>query len=79
MSGWHPSDRPKGSVNGSYVFRASNNITQPGTSLNDKNHTGTRSRTITQAHFKSLRCYRHWCRMMPWIIMIYSMAEHTNQ
>ena len=51
----------------------SNNITKPGQFMNDMNPSGIKSRTLPQAHFKSLRCYRKFCRMMPFIINSYSL------
>ncbi|CAI2382437.1 unnamed protein product [Moneuplotes crassus] len=79
MSGWHPSDRSTLSQRKITAVRAGNNITQPGTLGNYFNSTGTSSRTIAQAHFRALRCYRHYCRMVPWIIKIYSMNESFTE
>ena len=30
---------------------------------------------MVEAHFKSLRCFRKWCRMMPFIIHHYALRR----
>ncbi len=79
MSGWHLDDRSRMSKSINTSGNASNKITQPGHLMNNSNGSGMKSRTIAQAHFKALRCYRHWCRMVPWILKVYSMRENFNE
>ena len=79
MSGWHPGDGQVGNQRGITHMRASNNITKPGSLVMTQNPAGTRSRTLTQAHFKALRCYRHYCRMIPFLLKVYSMRDMTTE
>ena len=79
MSGWHPTDRQSTDSKTITNLRSYNNMTQPGKLVSNMNPTGTPSRSITQAHFKALRCYRHYCRMIPFLLKTYSMREMTNE
>ena len=37
-----------------------------------------RSRSLVEAHFKSLRLYRKYCRYMPFVINYYGYRKYTN-
>ena len=37
-----------------------------------------RSRSVVEAHFKSLRLYRKYCRYMPFVINYYGYRKYTN-
>ncbi len=65
MSGWHVMDSilEEGSE-----FPSTNIITGPGMVPSHKIPAPTPSRNIVEAHFKSLRCFRKWCRYMPFVI-----------
>ena len=67
MSGWHGRDR-KLEEDGGDEFPALNNITVRGALPADQVPAPTRSRTLPEAHFKSLRLFRKWCRYMPFIV-----------
>ncbi len=65
MSGWHVFDKM---IEADTEFPASNVITGGGALPSDKVPSPMRSRNMIEAHFKSLRCFRKWCRYMPFII-----------
>jgi hypothetical protein len=79
MSGWHPSDKMQEEDTGD-DFPAINNITVAGYLPSDQvpapsklppkltvNITA-KSRSVVEAHFKSLRLFRKYCRYMPFVI-----------
>jgi hypothetical protein len=59
-------------------FPAMNNITVPGILPCDWVPASSKSRTLPEAHFKSLRLYRKWCRYTPFIINWTGMRTHAN-
>eukprot|EP00493_Phyllostaurus_siculus_P010296 UN10437 len=67
MSGWHTRDRKLEEDVGD-DFPALNNITVRGALPADMVPAPTCSRTIPEAHFKSLRLFRKWCRYMPFVV-----------
>ena len=38
----------------------------------------TRSRSVTEAHFKSMRLFRKYCRYMPFLIGLNGMQRYTT-
>lgn len=68
MSGWDGDDRYLDIVDNTRLS-CRNNITVPGILPADKVPSPTTSHNIVQAHMKSLRLYRKYCRMLPFIIM----------
>ncbi|CDW90879.1 UNKNOWN [Stylonychia lemnae] len=77
MSGWSPADKYIEEMTGS-EFPAVNNITIYGQLPSDQVPTPTRSRTLVQAHMKSLRLFRKWCRYMPMIVTWQNMNKYTT-
>ena len=67
MSGWNLKDRKLAEDVGD-DFPALNNITIRGALPSDMVPAPTRSRTLPEAHFKSLRLFRKWCRYMPFVV-----------
>ena len=67
MSGWHSRDNKIEEDYGD-DFPAVNNITVRGALPADQVPSPTQSRTLPEAHFKSLRLFRKWCRFMPFIV-----------
>ena len=67
MSGWKGLDAHMAEDYGD-DFPAVNNITIRGQLPSDQVPAPLRSNSVTQAHFKSLRCFRKWCRCMPFIV-----------
>ena len=67
MSGWNIRDRKLAEDVGD-DFPAMNNITIRGALPSDQVPAPKQSRTLPEAHFKSLRLFRKWCRYMPFVV-----------
>ena len=67
MSGWHPKDKKMWEDVGDDM-PAFNNITTRGFLPADQVPGPTRSRNVVEAHQKSLRLFRRWCRFTPFIV-----------
>ena len=76
MSGWHTADKGWELEGGE--FPAVNIITGPGSLPSDKIPSPKRSRNVVEAHFKSLRCFRRWCRYMPFVVHKYGMRAQVT-
>ena len=59
-------------------FPASNIITGPGMLPADKIPVSRGSRNMVEAHFKTLRCFRKWCRYMPFVIHKAGFRVHAS-
>ena len=57
---------------------AHNNITVRGNLPADMVPSPTRSRTLPEAHMKTLRMYRKWCRYMPFVINWTSYRKYAT-
>ena len=77
MSGWHLADQSLEENTGD-DFPAQNNITIAGIMPHDQVPAPTRSRSITEAHMKSMRLYRKYCRYMPFLIGLNGMQRWTT-
>ena len=77
MSGWHLNDQTL-EVNTGDDFPAQNNITIAGIMPHDQVPAPMRSRSVTEAHIKSMRLYRKYCRYMPFLIGLNGMQKHTD-
>ena len=75
MSGWHQGD--KVSISGP-EFTATNIQTVGGRYGSDRIGSGIQSKNIVEAHFKSLRCFRRWCRFMPFIMFSNGVQKYTT-
>ena len=67
MSGWHVQDRKMAEDVGDDM-PAYNNITIRGYLPTDEVRAPMPSRNIVEAHQKSLRLFRRWCRFTPFIV-----------
>ncbi len=67
MSGWHPADKYM-EENTYNDLPAINNATTYGYLPSDQIPSPTRSRNVVEAHMKSLRLFRKYCRYMPYIV-----------
>jgi hypothetical protein len=77
MSGWHPADK----FMEENVFDdhpAINNTTMYGYLPSDQVPSPTRSRNVVEAHMKSLRLFRKYCRYMPFIVNWYGLRKYTS-
>ena len=77
MSGWHQID--KRVIKTSFGMPMANNITAPGCEISDQVPKSFGSRNLTQAHFLSLKCYRDFCRLVPYIIHSYALRAHVTE
>ena len=77
MSGWNTRDRKLAEDVGD-DFPALNNITIRGALPSDQVPAPTRSRTLPEAHFKSLRLFRKWCRYMPFVVNWTGYRRYAN-
>ena len=77
MSGWHQRDR-KLESDMMDDFPAVNNITVRGYLPADQVPAPQRSRTLPEAHMKSLRLFRKWCRYMPFLISWTGYRKYAN-
>ena len=77
MSGYSHADRMLAEDTGS-DFPAVNNITVAGYLPSDQVPAAARSRSLPEAHFKSLRLFRKYCRYMPFIIGWSGYQKYTN-
>ena len=77
MSGWNIRDRKLAEDVGD-DFPALNNITIRGSLPSDMVPAPTRSRTLPEAHFKSLRLFRKWCRYMPFVVNWTGYRRYAN-
>ena len=77
MSGWHVKDRHTAEDVGDDM-PALNNITIRGALPSDMVPASTRSRTLPEAHFKSLRLFRKWCRYMPFVVNWTGYRRYAN-
>ena len=59
-------------------FPAVNTITGPGILPADQIPGATRSRNLMEAHFKSLRAFRKWCRYMPMFVAMHKYEHFTT-
>ncbi len=59
-------------------FPAVNNITVAGYLPHDRVPAAAPSRNIVEAHFKSLRLFRKYCRYMPFLIGISGSRKFTS-
>ena len=77
MSGWNLADQYLEENTGD-EFPAQNNITIAGFMPHDEVPTSLKSRSVTEAHFKSMRLYRKYCRYMPFLIGLHGYRKFTN-
>ena len=77
MSGWSLRDKSFESEQLD-SYPASNNITMRGSLPHDQVSSGARSRTLPEAHMKSLRLFRKWCRYMPFIVNWTGYRRYAN-
>ena len=77
MSGWNTRDRTLAEDVGDDI-PAMNNITIRGALPSDQVPAPTRSRTLPEAHFKSLRLFRKWCRYMPFVVNWTGYRRYAN-
>jgi hypothetical protein len=82
MSGWNTADKVMDEDTGS-DFPSINNITVAGymphqVSAQVCNRCLARSRSVVEAHFKSMRLFRKYCRYMPFVINYYGYRKYTN-
>lgn len=77
MSGWNIHDKMLEENTGS-DFPAVNNITVAGYMPSDQVPSPARSRSMVEAHFKSLRLFRKYCRYAPFVIGSQGLAKYTN-
>ena len=77
MSGWHLNDQSL-EVNTGDDFPAMNNITIAGLMPHDQVPAPMRSRSVAEAHMKSMRLYRKYCRYMPFLIGLNGMQKCTD-
>jgi hypothetical protein len=77
MSGWSTADVFMEEDVGN-DFPAINNITVQGYLPSDQVPSPTKSRSLAEAHFKSLRLFRKYCRFMPWIIGFNGMRKYAT-
>jgi len=77
MSGWSKRDIKLEEDTGD-DFPAVNNITGRGILPSDQIPSPTRSRTLPEAHFKSLRLFRKWCRYMPFVVNYTGYRAYAN-
>ena len=77
MSGWNLADTYLETETGD-DFPAVNNITIAGYMPHDQVPAPLRSRSVTEAHLKSMRLYRKYCRYMPFVIGMHGMRMYTN-
>ena len=77
MSGWHPADKYM-EENVYNDLPAMNSATMYGYLPSDQVPSPTRSNTIMEAHMKSLRLFRKYCRYMPFIVNWYGLKRYTS-
>ena len=77
MSGWLPSDKYM-EENVYDDMPAINNATVYGQMPADQVPAPTRSRSLPEAHMKSLRLFRKYCRYMPFIVNWYGLRKYTS-
>ena len=77
MSGWNLRDNML-EVDTGDDYPASNNITLPGALPHDEIPSPAKSRSMVEAHFKSLRMFRRYCRYMPFLIGFSGYRNHTS-
>jgi hypothetical protein len=77
MSGWSGADKYM-EENVGDDSPATNNITIRGYLPSDQVPAPNQSRNIVEAHFKSLRLFRKWCRYMPFIIHANGFRKYTT-
>ena len=77
MSGWSPADKYM-EENVFNDLPAINNATQYGYLPSDQIPAPTRSRNIVEAHMKSLRLFRKYCRYMPFIVNWHGLRRYTS-
>ncbi len=77
MSGWTPADKYM-EENVYNDMPAINNITARGYLPSDQVPAPTRSRNIVEAHMKSLRLFRKYCRYMPFIVNWQGLQKYTS-
>ena len=78
MSGWHHGEKAY-HHEGNTLRTVSNHYTIPNHNAIDQVAAGTRSRTIVQAHFKALRCYRVFWRFIPFIIHKFALRTKVSE
>ena len=77
MSGWSPADKYM-EENTYNDMPAVNSATMYGYVPSDQVPAPTRSRTIVEAHMKSLRLFRKYCRYMPLIVNWQGLRRYTS-
>ena len=77
MSGWNYQDKNNETDTGT-EFPCQNNITMRGQLPSDMVPSPRQSKTIVEAHLRSLRAYRKWCRYMPFIVAYNGLFRMTN-
>ena len=77
MSGWNYADK-NNEVETGTEFPCQNNITMRGQLPSDFVPSPRRSKNIVEAHMRSLRAYRKWCRYMPYIVAYNGLFRMTN-
>ena len=77
MSGWNKADQMM-EEDMPFDFPAVNNITIAGYLPHDQVPSPVKSRSFMEAHFKSVRLFRRYCRYMPFVVNFAGFRKYSS-